>query len=76
MSQLCQSSNKSNRSSSNYRRSRRAFLKSSEAEHEALFGSIRNSQPINDSLHAAHSTMLGILGRMATYTACGQLTRL
>jgi hypothetical protein len=38
------------------------------AEHEALFESIRNSKPINNGLYMARSTLLAIMGRMATYT--------
>ena len=38
------------------------------AEHEALFASIRAGRPINDGLHMTRSTLLAILGRMATYT--------
>lgn len=38
------------------------------AEHEALFQSIRNGQPINNGVYMARSSMLAILGRMATYT--------
>ncbi len=38
------------------------------AEHEALFQSIRNGQPIHDGLHMARSTLLAIMGRLATYT--------
>ncbi len=37
-------------------------------EHEALFASIRNGQPINNGLYMARSTMWAILGRMTTYT--------
>ncbi len=37
-------------------------------EHEALFGSIRKSEPINNGLYMARSTMLAILGRMVNYT--------
>ncbi len=39
-----------------------------DAEHEALFKSIRDAKPINDGLYMSHSTMLAILGRMVTYT--------
>jgi hypothetical protein len=39
-----------------------------EAEHEALFRSIRSGKPANDGLYMARSTMLAILGRMVTYT--------
>ena len=37
-------------------------------EHNALFASIRNGKPINDGVWMAHSTLLGIMGRMAAYT--------
>jgi hypothetical protein len=39
-----------------------------DAEHEALFASIRDASPINNGLYMAHSTMLAILGRMVTYS--------
>jgi predicted dehydrogenase len=37
-------------------------------EHEALFAAIRSGRPLNDGLHMVRSTLLAILGRMATYT--------
>jgi len=37
-------------------------------EHEALFDSIRRAKPLNHGVYMARSTMLAILGRMATYT--------
>ncbi|MBI3467564.1 MAG: Gfo/Idh/MocA family oxidoreductase [Planctomycetes bacterium] len=37
-------------------------------EHNELFASIRNGTPINNGLYMSRSTMLAILGRMATYT--------
>jgi predicted dehydrogenase len=37
-------------------------------EHDVLFASIRKGQPVNDGLRMAHSTLLGIMGRMAAYT--------
>lgn len=37
-------------------------------EHNQLFASIRNGDPINNGDYMARSTMLAILGRMATYT--------
>jgi hypothetical protein len=37
-------------------------------EHKALFASIRSGQPINNGLYMTRSTMVAILGRMATYT--------
>jgi predicted dehydrogenase len=37
-------------------------------EHEHLFKSIRDGEPINNSHYMANSTMLAIMGRMCTYT--------
>jgi hypothetical protein len=37
-------------------------------EHNELFASIRSGKPINDGVRMAHSTLLGIMGRMAAYT--------
>jgi myo-inositol 2-dehydrogenase/D-chiro-inositol 1-dehydrogenase len=37
-------------------------------EHEELFASIRNGSPVNNGEYMTRSTMLAILGRMATYT--------
>jgi myo-inositol 2-dehydrogenase / D-chiro-inositol 1-dehydrogenase len=37
-------------------------------EHDVLFENIRTGKVRNDGEYAAHSTMLGIMGRMATYT--------
>jgi len=37
-------------------------------EHAELFRSIREGSPINDGHYMAGSTMLGIMGRMCTYT--------
>ena len=37
-------------------------------EHNELFASIRSGKPINDGEWMAHSTMMGIMGRMAAYT--------
>jgi predicted dehydrogenase len=39
-----------------------------QAEHDALFASIRQGKPINDGVRMATSTMLAIMGRMAAYT--------
>ena len=39
-----------------------------QVEHDELFASIRSANPINNGLYMARSTMLAILGRMATYT--------
>ncbi|MCI0492340.1 MAG: Gfo/Idh/MocA family oxidoreductase [Planctomycetes bacterium] len=37
-------------------------------EHAELFKSIREGRPINNGQYMANSTMLGIMGRMCTYT--------
>jgi predicted dehydrogenase len=37
-------------------------------EHDELFASIRAGQPLNNGRYMTHSTLLAILGRMATYT--------
>ena len=39
-----------------------------QAEHDALFASIRAGRPIHDGLYVARSTLLAIMGRMAAYT--------
>ena len=39
-----------------------------QVEHDELFASIRSAKPIDNSLYMARSTMLAIMGRMATYT--------
>ncbi len=39
-----------------------------QTEHDVLFASIRDGEPINNGRYMAHSTMLAIMGRMATYT--------
>jgi predicted dehydrogenase len=39
-----------------------------QTEHDALFASIRDKKPVNNGAYMAHSTLLAILGRMATYT--------
>ena len=39
-----------------------------EVEHDELFAGIRNGQPLNNGEYMAKSTLLTILGRMATYT--------
>ena len=39
-----------------------------EVEHDKLFASIRRGQPINNGTYMAKSTLLAIMGRMATYT--------
>jgi myo-inositol 2-dehydrogenase / D-chiro-inositol 1-dehydrogenase len=39
-----------------------------EVEHQELFASIRKGEPINDGVRMAHSTLAGIMGRMAAYT--------
>jgi hypothetical protein len=42
-------------------------------EHDALFASIRNGNPINDGQWMTQSTLMGIMGRMAAYTG-GEVT--
>jgi len=37
-------------------------------EHDELFASIRSGKPINNGEYMAKSSLLGIMGRMATYT--------
>jgi predicted dehydrogenase len=37
-------------------------------EHDEFFASIRKGEPINNGVWMAHSTLLGIMGRMAAYT--------
>jgi predicted dehydrogenase len=37
-------------------------------EHYTFFENIRKGEPRNDAVYAAHSTLMGIMGRMATYT--------
>ncbi len=39
-----------------------------DVEHAELFKSIRDGNPINNGVYMCYSTMLAILGRMATYT--------
>ena len=39
-----------------------------QTEHDELFASIRAGKPLNFAEKIAHSTMVGILGRMAAYT--------
>ena len=39
-----------------------------QTEHDELFASIRNGRPINNGEYMAYSTLLAIMGRMATYT--------
>jgi predicted dehydrogenase len=39
-----------------------------EEEHRALFAGIRSGSPLNNGVYMARSTMLAIMGRMATYT--------
>lgn len=39
-----------------------------QTQHDELFASIRRGQPINDGVCMAHSTLLGVMGRMAAYT--------
>ena len=37
-------------------------------EHDHLFAAIRQDKPYNEAEYAAHSTLMGIMGRMATYS--------
>ncbi|HIE96825.1 MAG: Gfo/Idh/MocA family oxidoreductase [Fuerstiella sp.] len=39
-----------------------------QVEHDELFAGIRAGTPLNNGEYMAHSTMLAIMGRMATYT--------
>ena len=39
-----------------------------QSEHNELFASIRSGKPINDGVWMTHSTLMGIMGRMAAYT--------
>jgi len=39
-----------------------------QTEHDLLFDSIRNHKALNNGEYMAHSTLLAIMGRMATYT--------
>jgi len=39
-----------------------------QTEHDELFASIRSGKPINNGVYMANSTLLAIMGRMATYT--------
>ena len=39
-----------------------------QAEHDALFASIRKGEPINDGVYMSRSTMLAVMARMAAYT--------
>ncbi|MGI8605236.1 MAG: Gfo/Idh/MocA family protein [Verrucomicrobiales bacterium] len=40
----------------------------SQTEHDELFASIRNGQPINNGDYMSKTTLMAIMGRMATYT--------
>ena len=40
----------------------------SQTEHDELFASIRNGKPINNGEYMSKSTLMAIMGRMATYT--------
>jgi predicted dehydrogenase len=39
-----------------------------EIEHETLFSAIRSGKPVNNGSYMAQSTLVGIMGRMATYS--------
>ncbi|MGF1581886.1 MAG: Gfo/Idh/MocA family protein [Gemmataceae bacterium] len=49
-------------------RQRRAITSMYQQEHNELFASIRNNQPINNGDYMAKSSLMGIMGRMACYT--------
>jgi predicted dehydrogenase len=49
-------------------RARAAEKNMYQVEHDELFASIRNGKPINDGVRMAHSTLMGLMGRMAAYT--------
>jgi predicted dehydrogenase len=49
-------------------RSRRPEANMYQVEHNELFASIRSGQPINNGDFMCKSTLMGIMGRMATYT--------
>jgi hypothetical protein len=40
----------------------------SQTEHDELFASIRDGKPINNGDYMSKSTLMAIMGRMATYT--------
>ena len=44
-----------------------------QTEHDELFAAIRSGQPINNGQYMANSTLMAIMGRMATYT-CKTIT--
>ena len=54
-----------------YPRAKLKTLNMYQAEHDELFASIRTGRPINDGTWMTKSTLMAIMGRMATYT--GQL---
>ena len=39
-----------------------------QVEHDEMFAGIRQGQPLNNGEYMARSTLLAIMGRMATYT--------
>jgi predicted dehydrogenase len=47
---------------------RRGKADAYQLEHDAFFGNIRTGGHRNDAVYAAYSTMMGVMGRMATYT--------
>jgi predicted dehydrogenase len=51
-----------------HRRSRKVRDNMYQNEHDELFASIRKGVPINDGEWMAKSTLLAVMGRMATYT--------
>jgi predicted dehydrogenase len=49
-------------------RSREGLANMYQVEHDEMFASIRNGEPINDGEWMARSTLAAIMGRMAAYT--------
>ena len=39
-----------------------------QVEHDEMFAGIRNGNPVNNGEYMAKSTLMAIMGRMATYT--------
>jgi hypothetical protein len=51
-----------------WRFSRRGNRDPYQQEHDSLFDAIRNNKPFNEAFYGAYSSMLAVLGRMATYS--------
>lgn len=49
-------------------RNREGMANMYQVEHDEMYASIRSGNPINDGVWMAHSTLVGIMGRMAAYT--------